>query len=320
MKNDYYTILGIAKEATPEEIKKAYRQKALQYHPDRNPGNKKAEEKFKEVAEACEVLGNPEKRRQYDEAAVFGFGPPGGESSPFSDFFSRDNFRVYVNPGGESPWDSSFFGYKRRRPPSKGPDILEEIYITLKNSAHPLEADIQVERYIPCPTCDHTGKVNGKYCAKCMGTGEIKQVRTMRFKGPAGVTEGTVLRLRGQGNCGKYGGASGDIFLRIRIKKDKFFFRKGHDAHCTWNINFIDAILGTTIRVPTIYDAFAKIKVPAGTQPGTVCTVTGQGFPYMNNSKLKGDMKVEVRITLPDTLTDEQKELLLKYRKTIQKA
>ena len=319
MKNDYYSILGVDSEATEEEIKKAYRQKALQYHPDRNLGNKEAEEKFKKVAEAYEILGNPGKRKQYDGASIFDLA---GEH-PFSDFFNRgggeDVYYQYTNPG-QSQGDSSFFRYKRRRPPSKGSDILEEIYITLKDSVHPLEADIQVEHYIPCPTCDHTGKVNDRYCAKCMGTGEVKQVRTMHFKGPTGVVEGTVLRLRGQGNCGKYGGASGDIFLRIRVKKDKFFSHKGHDVYCIWSINFIDAILGTTIRVPTIYDTLAKIKVLAGTQPGRVCTVTGQGFPYMNNSQLKGDMKVGIRITLPEKLTDEQKELLLKYRKTIQKA
>lgn len=312
---DYYNILGVDKKATAEEIKKAYRKKALKYHPDRNK-EEGAENKFKEATEAYEVLSNPDKRKKYDG---YGTNTYGTNTYSNNSGFDFDWESFVTGQTHKNYYWENFFREKRSRP-IKGSNIRQDIYISLRDSIVPLEADIDVESLIPCPQCNQTGKINDQYCRNCTGTGEIKRKRTLHFKGPAGIADGTVIRLEGQGNCGRNGGTSGDLFLLIKVRKDKFFSRKDNDVICSQNVDFIDAILGTTIEVHTIRDTFIKVEIKPGIQPGTTCTIKGQGFPSIKNKYIIGDMKVKIKIVIPKSLTEEQLDLLKKYKNTLKKS
>ncbi|RME69448.1 MAG: molecular chaperone DnaJ [Nitrospirae bacterium] len=345
---DYYKILGVSRNATQEEIKKAFRRLALKYHPDRNQGDKEAEEKFKEINEAYAVLGDPEKRAQYDRFGTadisgfetgFGFG-----STTFGEFF-EDLFEDFFG---------TFAGRRRRPRPQKGADLKYDLTITLEEAARGVEKEISIPRWqlcpdcggsgarpgtspVRCPQCDGTGYVRyqqgfftvtrtcsrcqgeGTFikdpCKNCNGSGKVRQYRDILLKIPPGVDEGSRLRVAGEGELGQYGGPPGDLYIFIHIKPHEFFQRKGDDLYCELPISFPQAALGGEIEVPTLYGT-EKIHIPAGTSSGTEFVLKGKGMPRLGSSR-RGNMVVRVYVDVPKKLTQKQRELLEEFARTL---
>ncbi len=344
IKKDYYEILGVSRDASEEEIKRAYRKLALQYHPDRNSGNKEAEEKFKEISEAYEVLSDPEKRRIYDM-----YGHQGLEGSGYSAGFS-DIEEIFAR------FDDifeDFFGFRtfrRRERPRQGRSLRYDIEITLEEAFKGVEKEISFERIEPCPECDGVGgkdrrpcpacrgtgqitrshgffhisttcpKCNGegyifsKPCPECRGNGYIKRKRKVKIKIPPGVDTGTHLRIRGEGEPGEYGGPPGDLIIVIHVKEDDFFERKGNHLYCEVPISFVQAILGDSIKVPLIGGDEVELEIPQGTQPGELLRIPGKGMPIFGSNR-RGDLFVKVDIRIPKHITKRQKELLEEFAK-----
>ncbi len=348
-KRDYYEVLGVSRGATEEEIKKAYRKLALELHPDRNPGNKAAEERFKEVTEAYEVLSNSEKRAMYDRfghAGAAGGDPFGG--SGFGGFGFGTTFSDVFN----DIFSDFFGGTTSRNRPERGEDLLYRIEISFLEAAKGAEKEIKVEKKVVCDTCKGdgvkpgtkpiicgtcggtgtiryqqgffsigrtcsscrgTGKVIKEHCPDCKGNGVKFTVKNIKIDIPAGVDNGNKLRLPGEGNHGLHGGRPGDLYVEITLKKHDFFTRKNNDIICEVPISFVMAALGCEIDVPTI-DGKTAIKIPEGTQNGAVFTIKGKGFPDIY-SKRKGDQLVYIKVEVPKHLNSKQKQLLLEFDK-----
>lgn len=343
-KRDYYEVLGVARQATADEIKKAYRKLARQYHPDANPGDKSAEAKFKEVAEAYEVLGDPEKRAGYDR-----FGHAATDGQGFGGFGGADF-------GGLGDIFDMFFGGtgRQRRGPEKGADLRVDMELTFKEAAFGLEKDIKVPRTEECGTCGGTGAAPGskpqtcstcngagqvqfaqstpfgrlvqtrtcdrchgtgkiieKPCGTCQGAGQVRRSRNIHVKIPAGVDNGTRLRVSGEGESGLRGGPRGDLYVYIYVKPHKIFSREGNDVICEIPVSFAQAALGDEIEVPTL-EGTAKIKVPEGTQHGTVFRLRAKGIPDIGGYG-RGDQHVRIKVVTPTKLSDRQKELLKEF-------
>jgi molecular chaperone DnaJ len=343
---DYYEILGISRNATDDDIKKAYRRLALKYHPDRNPGDKTAEERFKEINEAYACLSDPQKRANYDRfgtaegvGADFGFGGFGDFTSSFSDIFG-DIF---------SDFFGDFTGRQRRRP-TKGQDLRYDLEVTLEEAVFGTQKKLSIPRWETCHVCDGTGSMPGKGpavcptckgaghtrlqqgffsisrtcgrcngtgsiitdpCRECKGHGKVKRKRTVTLKVPPGVDTGIRLKVTGEGEAGSYGGPPGDLYVVITVKPHPFFKRKGNDLHCEVPISFVQAALGAEIKVPTI-DGDAKITIPAGTPSGRVFHLRGKGVPKLG-SYGKGDQYITVYVDVPKKLTPRQRELLKEF-------
>jgi molecular chaperone DnaJ len=342
---DYYELLGVGANATVDEIKSAYRQLALKYHPDRNPGDKTAEEEFKRVSEAYQVLSDPEKRQLYDL-----YGPAGlngfdvGGFGGFEDIFSSfgDIFE-------------DFFGLGRRRGGRAsraqfGADLRHTITLTLEEVLTGVEKAITVERRIlcqrcegqgmepgtstqTCSTCGGRGQVSqsrgmlrvfttcpvcrgaGSFiphpCETCGGSGTIKEERQIQVRIPPGVDTGTRLRLRGEGEVGRFGGPPGDLYIEAQVMPHPFLRRKGRDLLYHTELSFVEAALGWEIIVPTL-KGDAPLHIPPGTQPGAVFSLKGEGLPDLKTRK-RGDILVEVSLKTPTTLTPHQEELLKEF-------
>ncbi len=335
--NDYYSLLGVDRNATPEEIKKAYRKLALQYHPDRNPGNKDAEEMFKRISEAYQVLSDPEKREIYDRYGTVRAG----------DIFSS-NF--------ENPFDlfdslfENFFGTRSRTRPERGEDLSCDITLTFEESARGVEKEIKVPRNVTCPECSGNGYERGKSpdrcpacggrgqrvlrqgfltisstcsrchgtgfvithpCRECNGEGVIERHEKIKVDVPPGVEDGSYLRMSGQGAEGRHNGPRGDLFIRIHIKPHQLFTREGYDVLCEVPVSITQATLGAEIDVPTI-DGLKKIRVEPGTQNGTKIRIRNCGIFHPYGHK-RGDHVVIIRVQIPTKITDRQKELLKEF-------
>lgn len=360
-KRDYYEVLGVDKSATPDAIKKAYRKLAMQYHPDRNPGDKTAEEKFKEINEAYEVLGNEDKRAQYDRyghaafeqgAGGSGFdgfsGFTGFSGGDYSDIFG-DIFNMFGG-GGSSSYSSG----SAKNGPRKGSDLRVNINITFEEAAFGCEKKIKLTRKETCTECGGSGAKPGtsaKTCDKCGGTGQMrvtqksilgmmqtvrtcdkcggsgqiietpcekcggsgteKNVRSITVKIPAGVDTGSVLPLRGEGNAGERGGKNGDVYIVISVKPHEIFEREGCDVYLETPISFVDATLGCELKIPTL-DGNVKLKVPEGTQSGTVFKLKNKGITNLNGYG-KGDEYVKVNVEIPKKLNSKQKAALREF-------
>ena len=358
-KRDYYEILGVDRNATKEEIKKAYRKLALKYHPDKNPGDKEAEEKFKEATEAYEVLGDDERRKIYDQFGHEGLNAQGAggfrgfrDTSDFEDLFGgfRDIF-------GSDIFDS-FFGFgdmfarsqrtstrRESRRVSRGSDIRYDIELTLEEVAKGKTVELSVSRYEVCPDCKGAGGSGTTTCPQCGGTGQVSRTQgfftiastcprcggtgyitknictTCGGKGivrkerkivvdiDPGVEDGTILRLHGEGNAGSGGGPSGDLLLVVHVKPHQYFLRKGNDILCEVEISVFQAILGTSIKVPTLDGRIVKINIPPGTQSGKVFRLRKEGIPYFKG-RGRGDQLVKVRVKIPTDLTFEEKKMI----------
>jgi molecular chaperone DnaJ len=340
---DYYELLGVARNATDAELKKAFRGLALKLHPDRNPGNRESEEKFKEINEAYSVLSDPEKRANYDRygtAEGVGTGYGGFAGAGFGDIF-EDIFSDFF--GGS-------FGGQRRQRPAKGSDLRYDIEITLEESAFGTEKKINVPRWESCSSCRGSGSKEGKQpvacssckgtgqirfqqgffnvsktcgtcrgagtiitdpCTTCKGSGQIRQTRTISVKLPAGVDTGSRLRMSGEGDPGVYGGPPGDLYIVVDVKEHPLFLRKGNDLYYELDLTYAQAVLGTEIEVPAI-DGTAKLKIPPGTPPGKAFHIKGKGIPRLGGHG-KGDEIVVVTIEVPKHITPRQRELLEEF-------
>lgn len=358
---DYYEVLGIDKNASDDEIKKAFRKKALKYHPDRNSGDKEAEEKFKEVNEAYQVLSDPKKREQYDRFGTTDFNAgAGGGYSGFGGFDFSDFSEGFGGGGFGDIFDTIFGGgggfssQSRPNGPQRGSDIRYDLNLTFneaifgvekeisitkneqceechgtgaKKGTSPITCDkcggtgqIKVQRNTPlgsfvsvkpCDKCGGTGKIIKEHCDKCSGKGTVRKKKIIKINIPAGVDNGNILPLRGQGEAGKNGGPYGDLYVTISVKPDPRFKREGSDIYIDTHISFGQAALGAEIVVPTV-DGNVKYKVPAGTQPGTVFRLKGKGVPKIN-SKLRGNQYVKVIVDVPKSLNSNQKKALINF-------
>jgi molecular chaperone DnaJ len=341
-KRDFYEILGVSKTATPEELKKAYRKVAIQFHPDKNQGDKAAEEKFKEAAEAYEILSNPEKRAKYDRyghAGVGNGGYGGGHHMDMEDIFSQfgDVF------GGGSPFESFFGGSrsggKRQR---KGSNLRIKLKLTLEEVANGVEKKIKVNRLVraegvtfkTCPTCQGAGQikrvvntmlgqmVSATTCSACEGSGQVIEKRppgvdnsglvskeeVISVKIPAGVGDGMQLSMGGKGNDAPGSGVPGDLLILIEEQEDRFLKRDGNNLVYDLYLNFIDAVLGTTVEVPSV-GGKVKVKIEPGTQSGKVLRLRGKGLKDVNGYET-GDQLIYINVWTPKKLTPEERTKL----------
>ncbi len=345
MKTCYYEVLGVARTATADEVKKAYRKLAMKYHPDRNPDNKEAEEKFKAAAEAYEVLGDAEKRQIYDRYGFEGL-QSRGYSGPgdFNDIFSHfgDIFGDLFGFGGG--------GEQRRQGPSQGADLRYDLPLSFLEAVHGVEKEIEITKretcwtcegsglrpgHQPktCPTCQGRGQVvqsqgffrlsttcphcrgQGQLitdpCADCDGSGLVRKTKKVSLKIPAGVDTGSRMRLQREGEGGRKGGPPGDLYVVLHVAEHEFFVRHGNDIHCRIPLPMAQAALGCSLDVPTIHGT-VPLEVPAGTQSGDTFRIRAEGVPSLR-SRERGDMIVEVHVQTPTNLTKRQKELLEEF-------
>ncbi len=352
-KRDYYEILGVKKDATPEEIKKIYRKLALKYHPDRNSSDSNAEKKFKEINEAYQVLSNSEKRARYDQfGSAEGMGGFDFQGRGFSDFGDFGDFGDIFN---------SFFGTSTRRGgrgtrAQKGANLRYNLEVSFEDAAFGKETKIEIPNWENCPKCKGNGakpgtspqtcpdchgtgevkstqstmfgqfvnvktcprcagegKIIQDKCVNCRGTGKVKKNKIVKIKIPAGVDSGHQLRLTGMGEPGERGGPSGDLYIVLYVKPHEIFIRNGIDISCTHSISFVKAALGGTIAVPTLEEK-TNIKIPAGTQSNNIFRLRGKGI-FKIGTKQRGDQYVKIIVEIPKKINDEQRNLLLKYAK-----
>lgn len=348
-KRDYYEVLGVQKNATADEIKKAYRKKAKESHPDLHPNDKQAEERFKEINEANEVLSDPDKRARYDQ---FGFNDPMQGASGFGGFGGFEGFGGM--DGFESIFDMFTGGGRRANPnaPQAGADLQHTIYITLLDAAKGIEKEFDFVRRENCETCHGTGakpgtkketcshchgtgqikNTNGFFtqirtcpycngagtivkekCSSCGGTGYTKKRRTIKVKIPAGIDNGQNISLNGQGEPGKNGGPNGNLYVRVIVEPHKLYVREGVNLHLTFPISFTQAALGAEIEIPTIIDGVVKHKIPEGTQHGAQIRLKGYGMPYLRNPDVRGDIILHIEVEVPKKLTEKQKKILQSF-------
>ena len=335
---DYYQILGISKDASQDEIKKAFRRLARKYHPDLNPGDKTAEEKFKEINEAYAVLGDPQKRAEYDRAGT-AYEFPGFEGFKGFDFGEAFDF-------GDIFGDLFGTRFRAAEHYARGEDILMEVELTLEEAFAGVTRPISIKRTINCdacngtgaessqicPTCKGTGKIQTSkgffkiaqtcpechgtgrkitsICKKCGGRGKIVHTESVKVKIPAGVDNGSIVKLRGMGNAGTGGGPAGDLLIEITIKPHPVFTRKGDDIYLQLPVTFGEAAFGAKIEVPTI-DGSAIMKLPQGTQGGQRFKLSGKGF-ISPKTKHRGDEYVDIKIVVPKDIPESAKEAINK--------
>ncbi|HOV79697.1 MAG TPA: molecular chaperone DnaJ [Bacillota bacterium] len=350
-KRDYYEVLGVPRNASTEEIKKAYRKLARQYHPDANPDDKDAEAKFKEISEAYVILADPEKRAKYDS-----YGHAGVDGQGFGGFDGFGGFGGFDGFGGLGDIFDIFFGSgtRRRTGPEKGEDIRADLEITLKEAAFGLEREIKVPRVEACGTCGGTGAAPGskpaacpvcggtgqvqfaqntpfgrivqsrtcdrchgsgrvieKPCPTCRSSGKVRKTRSIKVKVPPGVDSGSRLRLAGEGEAGTRGGPPGDLYVYIHVKPHRIFKREDDDVICEIPVSFVQAALGDEIEVPTL-EGNTKLRIPEGIQSGTMLRLKGRGIPHINGYG-RGDQHVVIKVITPTRLTDRQKDLLKEF-------
>lgn len=341
---DLYELFGVAKNASPEEIKSAFRKHALKFHPDRNPGDPRAEEKFKEYSRAYEILSDPEKRGIYDRYGMEGLnGGMGGRSGAegFSDIFS-DIFEDFFGGAAGGP--------RRAQRAARGADLGAELELSFLEAVHGCDKKVPVRREEvcrtcagqgaapgsqkktcttcrgagevlassgffqirrPCPHCEGSGSLIEKPCGSCRGSGRESTERTITVKVPAGVDTGMRLRVSGEGEAGHKGGPRGDLYVDIFVEAHEIFKRSGTDILCDVPISFVQAALGAEIEVPTL-EGPAQLKIPAGTQTGKDFRLKGKGIPSLKGDG-RGDEHVRVVVETPTHLTSKQKELLQQF-------
>ena len=351
-KRDYYEVLGVGKNASADEIKRAYRRMAMKYHPDKNPDNKKeAEAKFKECAEAYEVLSDSGKRHQYDQ-----FGHEGLRGAGMHDFSRMNVEDIFSVFGFDDVFGDLFGGGRRtsrRGGPSRGYDLETGVELTLNEVAKGVEKTIEFTRQDRCDECGGSGSAKGSSpgrcpacggtgqiargggffqmvstcpqcrgagsvitnpCKRCNGSGRVPRKRTVTIKIPAGVHEGQGIRVGGEGEPGHAGGPNGDLYCYVKVKPHEFLERDGNNLIVVVPISFTQAALGTTIEVPTL-DGPRQLKIPAGTQYAGIFRIKGQGLPDIRTRRT-GDQLVQVAIETPTRLNEKQEELLREFAKT----
>lgn len=354
-KRDYYEVLGVDKNASADEIKKAYRKLAKKYHPDLNPNNKEeAEANFKEASEAYEVLSDAQKKQQYDQFGHAAFDQTaGGYGGGFDGFDVSDIFSSFFGGG--------FGGGNSRanaNAPRRGRDLSYSIDLTFEEACFGVEKDITITHMEHCADCKGTGAAPGTSpvtCTACHGTGQVKTVqrtplgnfqsvrtcdvcggkgtviketctscggkgnvrksKKLKVKIPAGINNGQQIPIRGNGDAGTNGGPAGDLLLNIRVKNHKLFVRQGYDILCDYPISFVQATLGAEVKIPTI-DGEVSYTIPEGTQNGTVFRLKNKGVQKLNSTQ-RGDQYVTVKIEIPKGLSEKQKEILRHFDESV---
>jgi len=348
---DYYEVLGVGRRASDDEIKKAYRRAAMQWHPDRNPDKKEqAEARFKEVTEAYSVLIDPQKRAAYDR-----FGRAGLGGQPFSGF-DESIFADFSDIFGDFFSFEDLFGLggQRRSRVRRGRDLRYDLDVSFAEAARGLTTKIKIPRRETCPECNGSGARKGtgpstctacqgrgqlRYqqgffavsrtcpqcrgagqivrnpCTECRGEGQVSRERTLELKIPPGVDTSTRLRIGGEGEAGAAGGPPGDLYVVLRVGEHDFFERRESNLYCSIPISFPQAALGSELRVATL-DGEASLKIPAGTESGTIFRLHGKGFPNLNGGG-RGDLFVELRVETPKKLTRQQKQLIEQLAETL---
>jgi molecular chaperone DnaJ len=352
-KRDYYEILGVARTATEQEIKSAYRKLALKYHPDRNPGDKVAEERFKEAAEAYAVLADTDKRHMYDR---FGHAGLGGAATGGFDPTVFTGFEDILGGLGDIFGIGDMFGGQRRRGgPQRGADLRYDLEIAFDESARGVETTIQIPRQETCETCKGSGAAPGskpttcpqchgrgqlRYqqgfftvartcgqcrgtgtiisspCTTCRGTGRVQQTRKLTVKIPPGIASGQRLRLSGEGESGAGGGPAGDLYVVVHVQEHPFFHRDGNDLFCEIPLNYPTLALGGEIMIPTL-EGEEAFKIPEGTQSGATFRLRGRGMTDVVSGRGRGDLLVTVKVVTPKKLTKDQRKLLEQLADTL---
>ena len=351
-KRDYYEILEVSREETADGIKKSYRKLAVKFHPDKNPGDHTAEEKFKELGEAYEALSDPQKRALYDQHGHAAFDPRarargggGGFHDPFDIF--RD---VFGGGGGGSIFENLFGGGQDPNGPQRGDDLRYDMQLSLEEAALGCEKEISVPKpdecdhchgggaepgskmrtcgtcggrgqvltsrgifsiAQTCPHCKGAGRILEKPCKKCSGSGKHERTSKIKLRIPPGVESNSRLRSSGNGEAGGRGGPAGDLYVFLQVKEHEIFSREGDDLLCEVPVSFIQATLGAEIEVPTLQGK-ATVKIPAGTQPGTLLRLKGRGVKNLQGHG-QGDLHVRVQVEVPTHLNAEQKHKLSEF-------
>jgi molecular chaperone DnaJ len=343
-KRDYYDILGVGRNASEPEIKSAYRKLALKYHPDRNPGDKQAEERFKEAAEAYSVLADTDKRHMYDR---YGHAGLGGAATGFDPNAFTGFEDILGGLGDIFGFGDMFGGGRRRGGPQRGADLRYDLEISFEEAAKGTETSVQIPRQETCETCNGSGAASGskpttcpqcqgrgqiryqqgfftvartcgqcrgtgsiisKPCHTCRGAGRVQKERKLTVRIPAGIATGQRLRLTGEGEAGPGAGPSGDLYVVIHVQEHPFFQREGNDLYCEIPLNFPTLALGGEIKIPTL-EGEQTFEIPEGTQTGTTFRVRGKGMPDVSG-RGRGDLLVTVKVITPKKVGKEQKKLL----------
>ena len=357
---DFYEVLGVSKDASASEIKKAYRKLAVKFHPDKNPGDNEAEERFKELGQAYEVLSDEDKRAAYDryghQAFTSGGGGGGFGGGGFGGFHDPMDLFSQVFGGAFGGGFEEFFGGGRRQRSGKqrGSDLRYDLEISLEEAAAGAVKELEIEHNCACEKCNSTGSKSGSGsqtcstcggrgvvarqagifiqqttcpdcrgtgasiadpCSDCGGEGRTQRPSRIKIRIPAGVEDGTRLRSSGNGDAGVRGGGSGDLYVFLHVKEHDVFERDGSDLYCRMPLPFSTAALGGELEVPTL-DGKASIKIPAGTQGGTLFRVRGRGMPVLSSTH-KGDLHVEIQVEVPTRLNSEQQEKLKEFSESI---
>jgi molecular chaperone DnaJ len=342
--DDYYEILGVPRNATQEEIKSAYRRLALRHHPDRNPGNRQAEERFKRISEAYRILGDSEKRQLFDLYGQAGLEGLEEGLRGFDDIFS-----------GFGEVFEDFFGFGRRRrrqaQPQTGADLRHRVTITLGEVLKGVDTELELDRRVQCRRCNGNGMEPGTHrqtcgrcggrgqvsqsrgllrifntcpecrgagslvtspCRDCRGYGTVKEKKRVHVRIPRGVDNGVRLRLRGEGETGRYGGPPGDLYIEVQVAPHPLFTRDGKDLRYQTRLSFVEAALGSKIAIPTLRGQ-TFLNIPSGTQSGAEFRLKGEGMPGLRGSGARGDLVVEVQLQTPTNLTPRQEELLKEF-------
>jgi molecular chaperone DnaJ len=350
---EYYEVLGVARDASPDQIKSAYRKAALQWHPDRNPENKQAAEKFRQATEAYSVLSDPQKRSVYDRFGHAGLDNRGFDATGFNSSIF-DEFQDIL--GDFLGFDQVFGGAGRRGRGSRGQrgaDLRYDMSLTFEEAATGVTSQVRISRHEnceackgtgakpgsgmttcrtcggrgqmsyqqgffsitrTCPACQGAGKVIREACASCRGQGRIERERVLEVGVPAGVDSGTRLRMVGQGEPGLNGGPAGDLYVFLEVKEHLFFERRGADLYCTIPVSFPQASLGATIKVPTLHGE-DTLEIPEGTQSGQIFRQKGKGLPNPHGGR--GDLYVDIRVVVPSKLSREQRRMLEQLGQTM---
>jgi molecular chaperone DnaJ len=352
-KRDYYEVLGVSRTAGDTDIRSAYRKLAMKHHPDRNPGDHAAEEKFKEAAEAYAVLADAEKRGLYDRfghAGVSSSGSAGFDPTVFQGFED-----LFGGLGDMFGFGDLFGGGRRRGGPQRGADLRYDLEITFEESARGTETSIQIPRHehcdsckgsgaapgaapttcaqcrgqgqvrvqrgfltvaTTCPQCRGAGRVISKPCTACRGAGVVARERKLTVKIPAGIATGQQLRMQGEGEAGSAGGQAGHLYVVVHVREHEFFRRDGLNLFCEIPVNFTTLALGGEIQVPTL-DGIERVKVHEGTQTGTTLRLRGKGMPDVNGGSGKGDLFATVQVLTPKKLSREQRNLIEQLAKML---
>jgi molecular chaperone DnaJ len=351
-KRDYYEVLGVDRSASLSDIKKSYRKLALELHPDRNPDDPQAEDKFKEASEAYGVLSDQQKRALYDQYGHRGLQSQGQGFTDVQDIFSQfsDIFSDFFGGGG----GGAPFGRRTRGGPERGADLRTGVRLSLKDAAFGLKKEISLTHPGPCQKCDGSGAKGGKRkpcprcqgtgqithsrgfvllqtscpncqgmgstvedpCDECRGSGQVEIKRSVKVTFPAGIDHGQTLRVPGQGLAGRSGGPAGNLYVEVAVDNDERFTREGYDLIHEITLSFPQAALGIDVDVPMLDDTNLSVEIPAGTQPNEAVTVRGKGVPRLNGSG-NGDLHVLVHVQVPKRLSSKAKKLLKELEETL---